>query len=269
MSVGVFLSAVKPGFLCLVALLTVPIFGFDLARHNHSISKRFADQARQEIFKRQYAQALELFATAADYDPSNITVYFDKAWCFEEVHNYAQASVELSKGLLVDPENLDMLSERARDYGELGRNELDLADISLCLRLSGGDGRYHLQRAYFYKKMGRFEEALADFNDAQALHYPDVAPGKGDLFMEMGAYRKAVVEYSMAIQRYSDLESQCESFSKTSGIVIGSQYDKRAQAYDAVGEEQLAAKDRSRADFVRAKGAENNRRFYANLKSGR
>jgi tetratricopeptide (TPR) repeat protein len=177
--------------------------------------------------------------------PKNVSGYDILAQAHEAKRQFAQAAVDLSKAIKLDPTYREDLVGRAILYHDLGLFQKSADDYSTVIEM-GKITPFHrpttmtldellYRRATDYQSMGKFDKAIADYNDIlkmdpdqeEALRY------RGDCYFKEKMYDKAVSDYSKSIE--------CDSMS------AGSTYLARAKAYDMLNKKDLAAADRRKA----------------------
>ena len=111
--------------------------------------------------------------------------------------------------LLFNPDAAEshwVLRERAETYRLLGRYEEALADFNRAIELKPDDAWVLTRRAKTYRLLGRYEEALADFNRAIELK-PDDAwaiVSRGQTYLAQFRYEEALADFNRAIELKPD-----------------------------------------------------------------
>ncbi len=136
-----------------------------------------------------------------------------------------------SKALSEDPDNFIVLAERAFAYRELGKFDEAIADFKTVLKLDpdGAGPIFNLSWTYFEAE--RFEECLAHC-DIMTQAHPDYFSGwtlRGSVFEKLGKLDEALENYSRAI----NLDPE----------IVGNCYLERGKLYERLGKKDLAAAD--------------------------
>ncbi len=133
------------------------------------------------------------------------------------------------RALKKDPGFWWALTLRAWCYGELGQHQRGLADLSEVLLRTKSPWAY-INRANAYRKMGRFEPALADYGAALRINAEKVAAwfGRGGLHFDRRNFKQALADFTEAI-RLSPRDARC--------------HHMRAEAYAALGQHASALRD--------------------------
>jgi tetratricopeptide (TPR) repeat protein len=137
----------------------------------------------------------------------------------------------------VERDNAELYVARAWQLNEIGQPRLALADAETALRLDDKSAHAHLERGYALNKLGHPDEALEQLCRATELD-PNLAIAwqyRGELELARGEYQPAVNSLSHAL-----------TLSPTYGAL-----EKRAQAYEQLGQNDKAEEDRHALEAMR------------------
>ena len=168
-------------------------------------------------------EALADYSRAIELEPENAWNFAWRASLLRDMRHYNEALADLNRAVELEPEEHFRFGHRAELLEGLGRYEEAVADYTRAIELKGektkqiesppefkpGDrviylgGRdYELRRGHIYHLLGRYKEALADFNHAIQLD-PDaawaIAP-RGVTYLEMGCYGEALADLDRAVE---------------------------------------------------------------------
>src|SRR5262249_50177691 len=95
-----------------------------------------------------------------------------------------------------------VIENRGEIYEEMGKYEEALADFNRVIELDPENTEIIKKCGTTYCLMGKFEEALADFNRAIELdpENAETIEYRGDTFRAIGKYEEALAEYHKAIK---------------------------------------------------------------------
>lgn len=116
---------------------------------------------------------------------------------FELMRKMAPLEIEeLTDQLTEDPNNRELLRERARLYEYIGDYEAALADVEQVQRLSSDETDLHLRRARLLSRLGRYLEALTE-NQLASQFDSGVRPQRqlADIYIGLGRYQESLTIY--------------------------------------------------------------------------
>jgi tetratricopeptide (TPR) repeat protein len=191
-------------------------------------------------------EAIKISEKHIKENPKNVSGYDILAQAHEAKKQFAEAAVDLSNAIKLDPTYREDLVGRAILYHDLKLFQKSADDYSTVIEM-GKISPFHrpttmtldellYRRATDYQSMGQWDKAIADYNDIlkmdpdqeEALRY------RGDCYFKKKMYDNAVSDYSKSIE--------CDSMS------AGSTYLARAKAYEMLNKKDLAALDRKKAN---------------------
>jgi len=107
-------------------------------------------------------------------------------------------AIELTPG-----RHASVIFARGHAYREMGRYDQALADFDRATELSAADARVFTGRGQTYGEMGQYDQALADLNRAIELGGPNQALAifrRGETYRRMGHYDRALADFDHAIE---------------------------------------------------------------------
>ena len=136
--------------------------------------------------------------------------------------------------LQVTKNNFFAHNQRGADYDKLGQYQLAIEDYNEAIPLKPDLAETYNRRGNVYDKLGQYQSAIEDYNEAIRLK-PDLVGAynnRGNLYDKLGQYQLAIEDYNEAIRLKPDL--------------VGA-YNNRGNVYDKLGHYQLAIKDYNEA----------------------
>lgn len=104
-----------------------------------------------------------VFSAALEIEPDNIELMIDRARALAVAENYQTALGDLNKALQLDPARSDALAFRASAYRHLGNRTRALEDAELALSLEPGSVDALLERGILYRLEGQAGLARKDW----------------------------------------------------------------------------------------------------------
>src|SRR5580692_10135027 len=123
------------------------------------------------LFKGDLDRALTDFNKAVELDPTYAMALVDRGTAYDNKGDHAHAIVDFDAALKLDPKSPDALTGRCAARAEAGDDlQQALADCEQSLQIRGKDAGTLNSRGFAYLRLGRFDEALADYNAALKLN---------------------------------------------------------------------------------------------------
>lgn len=215
---------------------------------------------------------------AGELKYNSVELYEELAKLYEGKKQSKKAVAALSDAIKVQPGSRDLHKWRAAIYITLGDQESAMADYNSYIKMAPDrslgyylrgslhermnnlqsalddyastakfdpkNSRVLIVRAGVLVKLGKINEAIAELTKAIAMdkYDDDALRQRGDLYMQINQYQKAVDDYTSAIKIFPE-------YSRAS-------YEARSKAYDKLGKNDLAQKDRLEAGKLKDKPAE-------------
>lgn len=177
-----------------------------------------------------YQEAVEDFARAYELQP-NPEYLLSSAAVYMRMLRYAQALQQLNAAVQAESALLDAYLYRGKLYAAVHEKQRAEEDLNYCIAQQADNKLYLEERAGFYEKHNRLDDAIADYSQLVALDSEDFFPYvmRADLYEKTGELQLAIGDYDRAIALnpyYSDL------------------YDYRASLKEQIGDTAGAAQDR-------------------------
>jgi tetratricopeptide (TPR) repeat protein len=169
---------------------------------------------------RKFRLASEDFARAAECEPDSADVqmklgmayfYFDRE----------QAVTAFNEALKLRPNDPHILELRGKNYENMGKSDLAIADYTAELRLKPNDAQAYNNRATAYNKSGLEREALADFDKSIELDPTDFMSflNRADLHYTLGEFEAAKADLKKAQELYQNPKVKAD-LEKKAGIAF-------------------------------------------------
>lgn len=145
-------------------------------------------------------------------NPDNFAALYNRAAVFEKKGDSARAIADYSRLIAHDPSDINSLNNRGLAYITAGKYDLAIEDFGAAIKANSNvnvDSERRLtvttsmsNRCLAKALAGRFQEALADCNEANRLAPGDANPigERGFVFLKMGQFEKAISEYDAALR---------------------------------------------------------------------
>jgi MtfA peptidase len=164
-----------------------------------------ADLARAEADNPEYFRHLIAETSAAlRRQPDDLDAYRTRASCYMRLKEPESAAADYTTllALASDDARVEAYCERGVAYAAMGRFNQALADFDLALRFCPGYARAYYERGVAECSRGNLDQAVADLTQAIRADRQDHAPyhERGLAFFDKGEYDKAVRDLSEAIR---------------------------------------------------------------------
>jgi tetratricopeptide (TPR) repeat protein len=230
---------------------------------------------------REYGKALADYTEVIrrvpeDYSPSRYEfirrsapgqvffAYYGRANVYAEWGEHEKAVADYTAAVNLWPEHTSPYMFRARSYTALGEDGKAVADYTQVITL-GQAGRVdplnltaaYIERAEFYRKERRYEEALADYDEAVGRGGPNLSiayGNRGIVYRLIGEADRAIEDFTEALRLNADFAEA---------------YSNRGNAYGDKGELDRAIEDYNQALRINpGYAAAYNNRGYAYYRKG-
>ena len=157
------------------------------------------------VLRRQgdYPEAKIAFARAVELDPNFAIGWYNLGKVERNLGNFKDSEMSLNKAIALQENLTKAYFERALLMKLLGKKEKALADYDMIIKLEGKNYMEALvNRGLTKTMMGDFKGAMGDLNDAveEFPDQPELRKNRGNLHLLLGAPRKAINDYTRAIQ---------------------------------------------------------------------
>jgi tetratricopeptide (TPR) repeat protein len=119
------------------------------------------------MFKGDLDRAMNDFNKAVELDPSYAMALIDRGTAYDNKGDHEHAIADFDAAIKLDPKSADALTGRCAARAEAGSDlQQALADCEQSLAIRGKDAGALNSRAFTYLRLGKFDEAIADYNSA-------------------------------------------------------------------------------------------------------
>ena len=195
----------------------------------------------------QIADALKVVNRQIKAAPNFGPAYALRAniYCAQDKNILAIKDIEKAVALEGSDKNPDYYEIAARAHYQNGDPRGAIKALDRAIKIDPAGDLYYRVRSKMWTILKDDKKALADANCAIRVQKPQVTANyktRGDIYMHMGKYDLAAVDYTAAIDRVPRKNGLDVDFEKY--------YSSRALAYEKLGKKDLAAKDKARVQSV-------------------
>lgn len=174
--------------------------------------RAYNDRAFAHILVKKFEAAVEDYdkSLSLDYeswignDVARATPYNNRGGAKLELGKHAEALIDLTKALELNPNYADAYSHRVEVHKMLGQYEEALKDYDSLIELSeSNSGGIHSDRGIIHRKLGNLQAALEDYDTAISLGFDEatVYNNRGVANCELRNFGQARNDYGKALQR--------------------------------------------------------------------
>jgi tetratricopeptide (TPR) repeat protein len=119
------------------------------------------------VWKDDYDRAIEDFDRAIRLDPTYASGFLDRGMAFHNKKAYGRAMSDYSEAIRLNPKLANAFTNRCWVRAIIGELQAALVDCNQSLQLQSNnpsDPYIFDRRGFTYLKLGRFEEAISDYN---------------------------------------------------------------------------------------------------------
>ena len=157
------------------------------------------------VLKKQgkFDGAVNAFTKAAELEPGFAIAWYNLGQIERSLNHYDQAKIYLDKAINLQSDLMKAYFERAMLHKQMGNKELALNDYNTVIKMRGNTYmEAFLNRGLTKKMLGDYGGAFGDLNWV-IEEFPDNAElrkNRGNLHLLFGLHRKAIDDYTDAIQ---------------------------------------------------------------------
>ncbi|WP_051469936.1 caspase, EACC1-associated type [Fischerella sp. PCC 9605] len=166
-------------------------------------AKEIYDRGLEKYNNSDYKAAIKDFTQAMQLNYSNVIVYYQRGYAFNQLENYKAAVEDLTEYLKFNPNDVDANRSRCRAYYNLDNYEQAITDCSKVIKISSQDAYAHYLRGRAYEEQGKYELAIGDYSKAIELNYDPLSFAyfrRGYAYNRLGDYKKSINDYSQTIR---------------------------------------------------------------------
>ncbi|KAB2910373.1 MAG: tetratricopeptide repeat protein [Hyphomicrobiaceae bacterium] len=175
--------------------------------------KALRQRAYGHALKQSHEQALADLAEALRLDPMAVTIYETRAYMRSTKRDLDGAIADMDESIRIKEMGYK-LQRRAEYYREKGQEERARQDLERAASVyseetakAPAEAFSYLGRSQVRAELGNAREALDDMNTFMRLHKEANAyynQQRGDLYMKLGEWAKAIEDYSEALRQQPD-----------------------------------------------------------------
>ncbi len=155
-----------------------------------------------ELGRDNYEEALAYFTQANDIQPNAVSAY-NKSWCLNRLGRYNEALREVDKYLRTDENELRFISFRADLLQSLGRYDEAIEQYTKVIKRVPNWSAIYSQRAWAYYHNKEFKKALDDYDVAIVLNAepdPHDYLHRGRSYQRLGRMNEAKADFQRVIE---------------------------------------------------------------------
>ena len=200
----------------------------------------------------KYCEAIGYYNEAIVLHPVFAQAYYERGVAYSNKEDFERAVEDLTKAIELDPYSIESYTERAINRILIEEYDGAISDYNWVIKHPPVHPRIYCNLGDAYRRKGDFDSALKECNTAIDLmpnyYYPYKV--RGCIYCDRDEYEQAINDFTKAIDSLLD-----EVADKA---VI---YDLRGRCYRAIGEEDLANADDTKAKELRNTKVERQRRY--------
>ncbi|PHS15749.1 MAG: hypothetical protein COA78_04720 [Blastopirellula sp.] len=185
----------------------------------------------------QYEKGISLLSQVIKIDPSYAEAYYWRGKCFDWKEEYDLALVDFFTAVEFNPSYADAYCDLGSLLMQYNDYDSAIENLSSAIRLESTNTCFLSSRASAFAVLGRFEDALADYNKAI-----DLDPDDPINYQNRGKMRFNQQEYLIAVNDFTTAIKIVESSSKDEKEK-SYLYADRAEAYEEAEQFQQAIAD--------------------------
>ena len=153
----------------------------------------------------QFDKALIAINQAISLESNNANLYNEKWMILLPLKRYQDAEIASTRSIKLNPRS-SFYSNRGFLYKEQGKFDLALADYNQAIKIDFNHAAAYNNRGNLYQEQGKLDLALDDYNQAIEIDsdYTDAYFNRGFLYQEQGKLDLALANYNRAIKIDSD-----------------------------------------------------------------
>ncbi len=152
-----------------IILLHLLVFLFQLTTFCQTMEE-WKEQARENIFKKNYAAAIDNYSRILLRNPTEASTYFDRALVKDMLEDYAGAIRDYSAAIELDSTNSDNFYLRGVAKCKIKKYEEGRSDFILALRLEPENADVHYYKGLANSALHHYIEAISDYEHARTYN---------------------------------------------------------------------------------------------------
>lgn len=148
------------------------------------------------------ATAIEIYQKMIAHYPLEVEAYQRLCWLLVAQEQFDEAQTVVKKGLLIDPESVDLYNGLGTAYSHQGKYEEALTAFQHYVDLAPTDPNAYDSLGTCFQTIGRYEEAVAAFQRAITINAEAriAVIHLGHAYLQQGRYKAAVEQYQRFFQ---------------------------------------------------------------------
>lgn len=163
----------------------------------------------------KFDKALEDVEAALKLEPSDLELILMRARLYHLEDRNALAKTDVERVLRQLPDFAPALDLRSSIEATMGDYEAAVHDVNTLLKRDPGNLRYRLQLGIYQNAAGASQQAIDIFTDVLKADpgNPIAVRGRADAYLNIGAHKKAVADYEVAVKSAADDSGVLNNFS--------------------------------------------------------
>ncbi|MBK8846032.1 MAG: tetratricopeptide repeat protein [Bacteroidetes bacterium] len=173
------------------------------------IIKKSPDKARAYVNRgkiynemKQYENAIVDLTKAAEVDPRYELAYTNRGFAYKSLGNWQKGLEDYTKSIEIEAKNSLAYSNRGNIYVNLKQWDKALADYNQSIKIDPDFHLAYLNRAFVYNALEQWQKALDDCNVAIKLNpkHGGAYASRGPIYVKLGNVDSAIADYNKAIE---------------------------------------------------------------------
>jgi tetratricopeptide (TPR) repeat protein len=199
---------------------------------------KYMQYARNSFTRKQYQQCLSYVNKAISCNPADTTALELRGSALYQLEQFNEAVEDLNRCEKLSHGTLTAqgYEDRAQCYAQLHEPQKVVDDYTKAIGVNPKLDWLYSQRAAAFSDIQQFDKAIKDVNKAISIKPQTyMYENRADYYSREGKYQKAIDDYNTAMKLAPDIPLH---------------YTSRAKLYEKLGKQELARKDRAKADEI-------------------
>ena len=180
----------------------------------------------------QFDNAIKDFSKVIALAPKEINAYNSRAYTYWRMQNYQKSLEDYQKVVELEPKNLSAYQMLASTYDNMKNFEMSASTYTELIKIKP-TAQYYNNRGWALSNVGKFKEAMPDFDKAISLEPKDgiYYKNRGNAKNKLGQYSSALEDLQIAVEKKIDLHHK--SLSNKGDSYLGlEKYNQALQNYE-------------------------------------
>lgn len=181
----------------------------------------------------QFDNAIKDFSKVIALAPKEINAYNSRAYTYWRMQNYQKSLEDYQKVVELEPKNLSAYQMLASTYDNMKNFEMSASTYTELIKIKP-TAQYYNNRGWALSNVGKFKEAMPDFDKAISLEPKDgiYYKNRGNAKNKLGQYSSALEDLQIAVEKKIDLHHK--SLSNKGDSYLGlEKYKEALENYEA------------------------------------